>query len=137
MNLRAYSRFQGFLAVNAALPPDQIPIGIAIVTLFQYTGGSIFLSIDQAIFANSLRSSLETSKFADQATIERILAVGATSLRSVVSPSQLSEVLVAYNKALTAPFYLACSAAAAAFAAALFIEWRSVKREALAIGEGT
>jgi hypothetical protein len=58
---------------------------------------------------------------------ESIIRTGATELRSVVSASDLPQVLAAYNKALVSAFYVALGLSCASIIGALTIEWKNIK----------
>lgn len=47
---------QGSLAVQATLPKQEVPIGIALNNFARSLGGALFISIGQALFTNDLKS---------------------------------------------------------------------------------
>ena len=93
---------QPITAVQANLPKDQLAIGSALVAFCQNFGASLFVSLGQTIFANSLSPAL--AKFAPEVDARKVISVGATNFRSVVWGSSVPRVILAYNKALTTVF---------------------------------
>jgi hypothetical protein len=61
-----------------------------------------FLAIGQAVFESQLSKYL--SAVVPTATVDAIILLGATNIRSVVSLEQLPVVLLAYSKAVTQVF---------------------------------
>jgi len=122
-----------FIAIQAVLKPEDIPIGNSIVLLFQFFGGSVFLAISQAVFSNRLLDSL--AKLGDigidEIDIQRIIHAGATAIRTAVTEAQLPAVIKSFNIGITSTFYVAAGACAGAFVAAAFLEWKSVKGKSL------
>ncbi len=99
----------GLLAVQTALAsrPQQIPVGISIVTFFQYFGASIFQSIALAVFQNQLVRSLKSHAGLSQDQLQLLLDAGTGHARKETLnnfPDKLPLVLWAYNKAITNVF---------------------------------
>lgn len=116
---------QGLIAVQAALPPADVPIGTALIMFSQTLGGALFISVAQNVFTNKLIQNLAAVPGVDPAIV---LKVGATSLQSAVSDqSLLPAVQSAYNGAIINCFYVGVSLAAFSFLGAIFVEWKSVK----------
>lgn len=101
------------------------PAGISLNFFAQSLSGSVFLAVDQTIFMNSLHSNLDGI---DGLNVDDLDATGA-SVRSQVSDENLPVVLQAYNDAVTNTFIVATACAALAFAAALVVEWKDVRKE--------
>ncbi|KAF2804778.1 MFS general substrate transporter [Mytilinidion resinicola] len=118
-----------YMATQTVLKGDDIPVGTSLVQLFQFLGGSVFLSISQALFTNQLTSSLSKlgSVGIGRAEIDKILSAGTSSVRKIVTEAQLSAVIGAYNHGIVSAFYIATAAAAVAFVFTFGLEWRSVK----------
>jgi len=90
---------QGITAIQVALPPAMLPVGSAIVMFVQLLGGTLFISFGQTIFTNQLKTAIP--HFAPEVDSSKILEVGATAFKTVVTPSQIPGVVLAYNQALT------------------------------------
>ncbi|KAG2421749.1 hypothetical protein HFD88_005725 [Aspergillus terreus] len=112
------------LAAQTVLPPADIPIGVALILFMQQLGGSALLAVDQNILSTKL-----VDRLSNIATIEAdvIINTGATDLRSVVPPTELSNVMKAYNYVLTFIFVIGTATSAAALLGAMAMEWRSIK----------
>ncbi|KAI3003083.1 hypothetical protein CBS147346_5548 [Aspergillus niger] len=115
-----------YVATQAVLKPEDVPVGTSLLQCFQFFGASVNLAIAEAIFENKLVSRLDSRGFNGH-EIDDILRAGSAEARSVVSGAHLPSVLDAYNYAITSTFYVATSVAAVAFLLSLGIRWRSVK----------
>ncbi|KAG6024832.1 hypothetical protein E4U41_001678 [Claviceps citrina] len=113
------------LAVQATLPRDDVAMGVSITFFAQQLGGAVFVTVGQTILSTALVGRLSGLPGLDPMTIVR---TGATELRRVVPPEFFGTVIEAYDYALTRIFYCALGLALAQLAAALFLEWRSVKK---------
>ncbi|KAL8861830.1 MAG: hypothetical protein Q9178_001699 [Gyalolechia marmorata] len=111
-------------AAQRVLDKHDAPTGVSLMFFGQSLGGVISLSASQNLLSNSLISNLSAFPNIDPRTI---IETGATALRSVFSPSDLPEVLVAYNKAIIQTYYIALGISCASIFAGLSMEWRSVK----------
>jgi hypothetical protein len=90
---------QGITAMQAAVSPAMLPVGSALITFIQLLGGTLFISFGQTLFTNQLKMAL--IEYAPSVDGELVLSVGATAFRTVVNPSEVPGVLLAYNQALT------------------------------------
>lgn len=119
---------QGFTAVSAILPLDQIPIGTAAVIACQSLGGAVFLSVGNTILQHEL---LEAGGNTDLGgiSIQRVIDAGATEFRAFVPSSILPALLKNYNSALQKVFIAAIPLSGLAFIASFGLEWRSVKKK--------
>ncbi|KAM0544814.1 hypothetical protein ACHAPJ_011644 [Fusarium lateritium] len=124
---------QGGVAAQAVLPLRDVSIGTAMVMFVQMLGGALFVSVAQNIFTNELVKNLMALGIPDLHP-EAIVHAGATSLRAMVDPSALPEVLLAYNAALVKTFQLALILSCLSVLGAIGIEWKSVKGKELAPG---
>ena len=123
---------QASLAAQAVLPRKDAPIGIALVLFCQQFGGAIFVSIAQSVFTNQLAKGLNKVAGISPGVVAN---TGATSIRNVVNVSNLHEVLVAYNGALTKAFTVALAMACLSLIGALSIEWKNIKPAKKQAGE--
>ncbi|KAL4999867.1 major facilitator superfamily domain-containing protein [Aspergillus recurvatus] len=114
------------IGVQASLPPSLVPLG-ATTLLFSISAScAIFLAVGQAIFQEQLASNL--AHVVPQDVLERISAVGATNVRSVIGADQQLAVLDAYSQSITRVFYLPAGAAVLAFLLASGTKWISIKK---------
>lgn len=112
------------LAAQAVLPIPDVPIGIAIMFFAQQLGGGIFTSVGQNLLSTYLVTHLQIPGLSpDQITSE-----GATDLVSSVDPKYRLAVKTVYNEAISQIFRAAMGVALVAVVAALFMEWRNVKK---------
>ena len=93
---------QPITAVQANLSKEHLSIGTALIVFSQNFGASLFISLGQMTFGNSLLMNL--AKFAPEVDAEKTFGAGATLFRTVIPKSSLLGVLLAYNKALTTTF---------------------------------
>jgi hypothetical protein len=115
---------QSAVAIQAALPKNDIPNGISIVFLGQNLGGAILICIGQTLFNNDLLKGLGATPGIDPLII---LRKGATDLRKVVPAPQLAAVLQAYNHALSRAFIVALAAACFSLVIGAGMPWINVK----------
>ncbi|KAF9876721.1 major facilitator superfamily transporter [Colletotrichum karsti] len=119
---------QGFTAVQAVLPPDDISIGTAAVVASQSLGGAIFISVGNTLFQNHLLQA-SAKRIVPGVDIRQVLMAGATSFRTIVPANALPRMLIVYNDALRVAFTVAIPLAGVATIAACFMEWKSVKEK--------
>jgi hypothetical protein len=116
---------QTLVAVQTALPADDVPIGTAIMMFAQTLGGALFISVGQNVFTNQLLKNLGSVVPGIDPSF--VLTVGATELKNAIPAEFLPGVLTAYNLALTQSFYVSVAAAALSILGAVFVEWKSMK----------
>ena len=114
-------------AVQTVLSREDIPIGITIITFAQFLGGSIFVTVCQAVLSNTLRAQL-SSKIPGL-DVGKLSQTGATDLSQLVPKDKLPVLLVAYNEALVNVFYCALAVSCVAFVASFFLEWRTMRKD--------
>ncbi|KAI4095682.1 MAG: hypothetical protein LQ339_007171 [Xanthoria mediterranea] len=116
---------QPLIAVQTVMPLEDVPIATTAIIFIQTFGGALFISVAQNIFTNRLVSNLVR----DVPSIDPalVLQIGATNLKKAVDPSVISDVLVAYNSAITQTFYVSVATAALSIFGAVAMEWKSVK----------
>ncbi|OBR10350.1 Major facilitator superfamily transporter [Colletotrichum higginsianum IMI 349063] len=117
---------QGFTAVQAVLPPDEISIGTAAVVASQSLGGAIFISVGNTLFQNHLLQA-SVQNMIPGVNIRAVLEGGATAFRTTVPESALPTLLTMYNEALRLAFTAAIPLAGVSAIAACFMEWKCVK----------
>jgi MFS family permease len=115
---------QASLAIQTVLSRKDVPTGAALVFFAQSLGGSLFISVGQSVFTNSLVRDL--SGIANL-NATAIVDTGATELRNVVRPESLGKVLLQYNNALTNAYYVSVALPCLAIFGAIAMEWKSVK----------
>lgn len=117
---------QPLMAVQTVLDIDDVPTGTAVIVFMQTLGGALFVSIAQNVFTNGLVENV--AKYVPEiADPHIVLAVGATSVQTVIDKAFLPGVTQAYNDALTKTFIVFTAMSAVSIVGALFTEWKSVK----------
>ncbi|KAI1205136.1 MFS multidrug transporter [Annulohypoxylon truncatum] len=115
-----------FIAIQTLIPRPNIPSALAILIFTQYFGAALFVTTAQSIFNNSMRTTLSES--APGVDIEKIMAGGATAVRSLVSGQQLDEVLTAYAVSVDRVMYIAAALGAVAFGFGCGLGWKDIRK---------
>jgi MFS family permease len=115
---------QPSVAAQTVLSRQDVSIGASLMMFSQNLGGAVFISVGNNIFDTQLAKNLAKISGIN---VGSVIATGATELRNMVPASLLPQVLVAYNNALRATFYLVTALTCCAIFGALAMEWRSVK----------
>jgi hypothetical protein len=100
---------------------------MALLVFSQTFSGSLFLSIAQNIFTQSLVSGLK--KYAPEVDPNVVVTAGATAIRQVVNSTEITGVLKAYNIAINHNFYLSAGAGVVTFIASFGIGWRKLNKK--------
>jgi len=115
------------LAVQTILAKNDVPIGTAVLSLFQTLGGAVFTAVGQNLYISKFFNGLERIGGLDP---QHILDAGATDLTKNIPAAIQRQVLEAYNASLTGgTFFAALIVACLAVPAAFGMEWRSVKNK--------
>jgi len=117
--------------VNAAqtvLSREDIPIGITIINFAQLAGGSVFVSVSQAILSSTLSTQLSTKIPGFDAA--KLSGTGVTDLSKLVTRDLLPVLLAAYNDAMDNVFYCGLALSCLAFVASFFMEWKTMRKQA-------
>ncbi|KAJ7481380.1 major facilitator superfamily transporter [Mycena galericulata] len=116
---------QPMIAAQTVLELKDVPVGTALVMFANTLGGALFVAIAQSAFTSNLVSGLVATVPGVSPKI--VLSDGANSLKDVIAPEFLPDVLLVYNQALMMPFYVSMLLGAIALAGSCAVEWRSVK----------
>jgi hypothetical protein len=100
---------------------------MSIVVFSQTFGGTIFLTFAQFIFSHGLVNGLK--KFAPTVDVQTVIDAGATAVRQVVKPEELTGVLKAYNVAINHAFYLSAGCAVGTLVFCWGMGWHSIKKK--------
>ncbi|KAK9322000.1 major facilitator superfamily domain-containing protein [Lipomyces orientalis] len=113
------------IAAQTVLNLDDVPVGTALIVFAQTLGGALFVSVAQNVFSNRLvKGVVEAAPGLDPTLVSN---TGATNLKNIIPPQYLSQVQVAYSKALTQTWYVSVAMSALSFIGAVGMEWKSVK----------
>jgi hypothetical protein len=123
---------QGLIAVQNAVQPSQVPIGVAILIFFQNFGTSVAIVISNTIFAQTLTKTIPryAPSVAPQAALNA--GSGAGAVRSLVlsgREDELQGVLRAYSESLRNVFYLLVGMAGLAAFLSLGMGWKDVSKK--------
>jgi hypothetical protein len=113
--------------VQTVLSREDISVGVTIITFAQLTGGTIFISVCQAVLTTTLKNELSTS--IPGLDVQKVSSTGATDLTKLVPEELVPILLAAYNEGVVNVFYCALGAACLGLVASLFLEWRTVKQQ--------
>ncbi|KAL2261812.1 hypothetical protein VTK26DRAFT_3255 [Humicola hyalothermophila] len=114
------------LAVQAALDPADIAMGMSIVSFVQSLGTAVFLALADTLFQTGLESELRVK--APLADAAGIISAGATDFRDIVGHSDLPGVLLAYSAAIRRVFYAASAVVGLAVFTSLFLGWKDIRK---------
>ena len=117
---------QSTLAAQAVLPRQDAPTGVSLIMFTMQLGGAVFVSVGQNVFTNELAKGISSIAGINPKVI---VNTGATELRRIVPRDVLPMVLDRYNRALVRCFDVALALAVAIWLGAVWIEWKSVKRD--------
>lgn len=93
---------QGHIGMQASVPMELVPIAAGSLMSVVSATCAIFLALGQTIFQDRLNTHL-SGQISSQ-LIDRILASGATNIRSFIDPDVLPTVLDGYSKSITEVF---------------------------------
>ncbi|KAF2129392.1 MFS general substrate transporter [Dothidotthia symphoricarpi CBS 119687] len=113
------------MVVQKVLPLDDVPIGSSLVMFAQTIGGSIFVSVAQAIFTNNLSYGLQKLDIGLDASA--VVNGGITTITNGLTGDIKLVVLRVFNDALTQSWQVTVVLSCASFLGALAIDHRSTK----------
>jgi hypothetical protein len=114
------------LAVQNSLLPSEIPIAMALLMFSQTFAGSLFLTFAATIFTNSLKTLIP--EYAPEVDAQALITAGATGFRSLISGTELAQVLIAYAKSVDRVFYLITGGAFGCFAFSWAMGWKDIRK---------
>ena len=112
------------IAIQAALPAEDMPVGNALIVFFQNLAGSIAVSTAENLFTHTLKRRLV--KNVSQINAQQVITAGATNIKSVVPAALLKPVQGAYSFAVARAFILPIAAGGIAFLSVSLIDHKSV-----------
>lgn len=118
---------QPYIAVQTVLAESKVATGLMILSFTQQIGGIVALAIAQNMFTNSLMRNLARDVPGLNPSI--VLKHGTLKIMNAVPKQYVDEVKVAFNNAVVDVLYLALALTCVTFFGALFIEWKSVRKE--------
>ena len=118
--------WQPLVAVQNTVPPQQLPIAMALVMFSQSFGSALFLSLAETIFSNSFGNLI--SEYAPSVNAQSVIDAGATKFRKIVSGTNLAGVLIAYARGIDRVFYLATGMGVGCFVFAWGMGWKDLRK---------
>jgi hypothetical protein len=113
------------LAAQTVLPKPDVPTGISIMFFSQQLGGAIFTSVGQNLLSTWLTSNLSGFDGVDPSGV---VNQGAGDIINRLRPEDQPRMREIYNHAISRIFLCAMGVAIAAVIAALFMEWKNIKK---------
>ncbi|KAI2472648.1 MFS general substrate transporter [Annulohypoxylon bovei var. microspora] len=113
------------IAMQSSLPQDLVPLGSSTLLSVISTSCAIFMAIGQTLFQKRLQVNLGAIVSNDIA--EEIINSGVTSVRSLVSASELPAVIQQYSLSVTQVFYIPAVTPVLTFLILLGCKWISTK----------
>jgi hypothetical protein len=115
------------IAAQTVLSKADAPIGLSIISLVNFLGSTIFVTIDQALIQSRLIKSLRPV-FPD-VDLSSLAQGDAISIRKLASSDQIPAVLSAYNDSLRSVWYLSLGLSCLVLLGSSGMEWKNVKAE--------
>ncbi len=113
------------LAVQAALPRDDVTMGMAVMFFGQLVGSTVFVSVGQNVLSNQLVQRLDGFPGFD---VGLVTSGGATALLDALPGSVRELAVLAYNEALREVFRVGLIVTCLAVLGTSTLEWLSVKK---------
>lgn len=86
------------IPAQTVLDDSDGPVGISVIVFFQLLGGAIFTSVGQNVFLNELIKDAQALGI--NINPSQFVHAGATDLATLVPPTLIDNVQLAYNHAL-------------------------------------
>ncbi|KAK8137671.1 MFS multidrug transporter [Apiospora sp. TS-2023a] len=121
------------IAIQNALPPSQIPVGMSALIFFQNFSAAVFTVAAATVFTSSLGSEMATR--APSIPPEAVSAAGASGsgVQALVPPGSppalLDAVLASYANSLDRVFYLVAACAVVMFGAGWGVGWKDTRQK--------
>lgn len=114
--------------VQQHVSKSEIAVSTAVVSFFQFFGGSIFLALCQTAFSNFLKHAL--TQYAPGLDPSVVIGSGATVVRANVPTEFLGGVREAYNDAITRTYWLGFGAAIVGLGSSCGLGWTRIETKA-------
>jgi MFS family permease len=121
------------LAAQTVLPPEDVPIGLALMFFGQLLGAAVIVAVGENVLANQLLQRLSSIPGFDP---KHVTSGGATALLTMLPEEYQDQALVAYNEALRRVLQVGLIVSCLAVIGAFGLEWRSVRGKQGPLTEG-
>lgn len=127
-----------FIAMQAVLSQEDMPIGNAVAAFFNTFGGAIALAVDQNVLATTIKDAIISFAMPVGVNPYEVIAAGTTGLVTTFGnrPEQLAVVVFCYNYTITTIFIMPVAVSIAAFFVSFIIKWKNVKGQNLLAAVG-
>ncbi|KAK4574347.1 hypothetical protein LTR86_002109 [Recurvomyces mirabilis] len=115
-----------YIAVQAALPENEVPKALVLLSFSQQLGGIVILTVAQNVFLTGLVHHLST--IVPGVDSRTLLNSGALGLINAVPPPLREEAIVIYNNAIRDVLYIALGLACLVAVCSIGVEWKPVKK---------
>jgi hypothetical protein len=113
------------IAAQATSDPADLSSATAIILFVQTIGGAFFVTAGQAALSNILLSHIKT--YDPSVNPLQLIATGATQLRQVFQPAQITGIVEAYMDGLHAAYAIAIAVAGLATVVSIGSKWHNLK----------
>jgi len=120
---------------NVLLTQEDIALGVTLLQWSQQTGGAVFVSACQTVFARDIVEGVE-SKSIPGLDAASVLKSGATKVLGLTPVDYHEDLIEAYNGALTKVFQLTLIVSCFALLSTFLMEWVNPKKPSKAVGKG-
>lgn len=117
-----------FIALQNNVEPQLISIATSTMTFTQTFSGAVMLSMAQTIFTSGLRELIP--KYAPGVSAQKVIQAGATGVwATITDPTELAQVLIAYNISIRRIYYVAIGFTGACFIISWFLGWKDIRKK--------
>lgn len=118
---------QPIIAVQNAVSPAEISVGMSMLMFFQTLAGAIVFTLYDVIFSNGLKTLIP--KEAPGVNVQAVIAAGAKGIRAAVSEKDLPAVLSAYAQSVDHAFYMATAIGVCGVFFACGLGWKDIREK--------
>lgn len=117
------------VAVQTTLSDADVSMGQNIIVFAQNFGPALFITVAQSLFNSRLVSNLEEKVPGIGLNGTALSTLGVSEIKKLVPAGELSEMLSAYDDAISQMLYLVVGLTCLTMVGSLTMEWRSVKEK--------
>lgn len=103
-------------------------------SVFQNIGGTVFITSAQTAFVNTLLKTLPRK--APNVDPHKVVATGATDLRKVFSPADVTQIIQSYMAGIRVGFAIAIGATGVALLVSMVQRWERINQAPAQVEEG-
>ena len=114
-------------AIATILPPNDVSIGMAIISFGGGMGTAVCISASATLFQNRLVE--EISNYAPGVNTTAISSSGLSDIREIIGEKRLRAALTGYDHAIMQTLYMPLALAILTLVGSVAMEWPSVKKK--------